>query len=197
MRRLRLRPAHSYPRHAHEAWSFALVSSGSVRLRSAGSSCLVSDGLATVLHPGEVHDGVIDEDTGLVYTTVSVPQEWVFRTFSSTRTPVFPSTLHAARPVQSLVTAASATIAEERRERLITAVTELFADARTGSGARRQSERSLGVAAKRMLDARFPEPLSMQAAAERMGVAPATLMSASVCQAAIASWPRWSRFMVR
>ena len=175
VRRLRLRPAHSYPRHAHETWSFALVSSGSVRLRSAGASCLVSDGLATVLHPGEAHDGVIDEDTGLVYTTVSVPHEWVARTFGSTRTPSFPGMLHAARPVRSLVKAASAGVAEERRERLVTAVTELFADTATGADGHRRPERSLGAAAKRMFDARFPEPLSVQAAAERLGVAPASL----------------------
>jgi AraC-like DNA-binding protein len=147
-------------------------------LRSAGAWCLVSDGLATVLHPGEAHDGVVDAGTGLVYVTASVPQEWVFRTFGSTRTPAFPGVLHAARPVGSLVAAASEPVAEERRERLVAAVTGLFADAdaRTTAGMRRQSEWHLGAAAKRMFDARFPAPLGVQAAADRLGVAPATLI---------------------
>jgi AraC-like DNA-binding protein len=177
VRRLRLRGGHRYPRHAHEGWSFGLVGSGSVRLRTAGSWCVAVEGLATVLRPGEVHEGVVDERTGLAYATVSVPEEVVRGVCDSTGTPDVSSLLlETARPVGSLVAAASAAVAEERRERLAGAVAWVFADAPARAGAGVRPEQSLATAAKGMLDDGFAGPVSVRAVAERLGVAPATVI---------------------
>lgn len=172
-RRLGLKPAHRFPRHAHEGWSFGLVYTGSVRLWSAGSWFQASHGLATVIPPGEVHEGVAGQRTGLSYATVSASEHFVAAAIGTVQTPSF-DRLVSADPIRRLVVAVRRTAPEERREATIAAVAEVFPDTGTGNTPRRASD--LVVAAKRALDADFLQAVSVQALAERLEVTPATLI---------------------
>lgn len=130
--------------------------------------------MATVLPPGEVHDGVADERSGLAYAAVSVPPDLVATVFGSARTPVFDGLPHPPRHVRRLVAAARSDSPEEHREWTLAALSSVFAD--VDADAPRRPERHLAAAAKRLLDESFLEPICVAAVAERMGVAPATLI---------------------
>ncbi|WP_344215823.1 helix-turn-helix transcriptional regulator [Kribbella sancticallisti] len=172
-RRLGLRPAHRFPRHAHEGWSFGLVYTGSVRLWSAGTWFQASHGLATVLPPGEVHEGVAEQRTGLSYATVSAPEHFVAEAIGTGQTPSFERLVPADR-IRRLVVAAWHTAPEERREAIIAAIAEIFPDAGAQRTPRRASD--LVVAAKRALDADFLQAVNVRSLAERLDVTPPTLI---------------------
>jgi AraC-like DNA-binding protein len=168
-----LRPAHRFPRHAHETWSFGLVYTGSVRLWSGGSWFQAGQGLATILPPGEVHEGVAEQHAGLRYATVSVPDQVVAGAVGTSQTPCFERLLPAER-VHRLVVAARRTVPEERREATFAAIAGIFPVPGTESTPRRMSE--LVIAAKRALDAEFLQAVSVRTLAERLDVTPATLI---------------------
>lgn len=99
-RRLRLSPGHRFPRHTHQAWSFGLLRSGTVRLRRGGSWSRATPVTATVLHPGEMHEGVVDADRGLSYVAVTVSADFVAELLGSRCSPTFRDMIQPLEPVR-------------------------------------------------------------------------------------------------
>jgi AraC-like DNA-binding protein len=175
VRRLRLRPAHRFPRHAHDRWSFGLIDAGSVRLGSAGTWSLSGPGAATALRPGQAHEGVVDRDAGLMYLTVSVPPDVAERAVG-TASLSFRDLACPAAPVRQLIAAAAVREHEERQARILTALTSVFTGA--DRAVPRPTADHLGVAAKRLVDARYLEPVSLDVLAADLDTTPATLIRA-------------------
>jgi AraC-like DNA-binding protein len=173
-RRLRLRRGHRFPRHAHDRWSFGLPTSGSVRLWSAGSWEAAAPGIATVLPPSGVHEGVVDDVRGLEYQTVAVPIDLVAAVLGDERSPGFLGLRLPAGPVVRLLAATRPVEPEERRERTWAAVCAVFGAA--GATIPERCERSLAAAAKLLIDTTFTQQIRVVELADRFGVAPATLM---------------------
>ncbi|GAB2648531.1 AraC family transcriptional regulator [Kribbella swartbergensis] len=171
--RLRLTPAHRFPPHAHSTWSFGIVWTGSVQLRTATTSFDVGNGLATVLPPGEVHEGIADRQSGLSYAAISVAPRLIAEVIGREDTPDL-RTLGPAASVGGLLSAATSAGAEDRRELMVNAIADVF----SGSGSRADPIRlsTLTRAARRILDEEFLQPVNVKTVAERLGVAPATLI---------------------
>ncbi|WP_049797386.1 AraC family transcriptional regulator [Kribbella flavida] len=176
VRRLRLRPSHRFPRHAHQSWSFGLVSTGKVRLWSSGSWHTAAFGLATVLPPGQVHEGVIDE-AGLAYDAVTVRPEYVADVLATGSTPSVRGLLHLPGPIRQLARADRSVGAEERRELVLAAVSRLF-EHPPGAETDGRAGGRLAVAVRHRLDQRFREPVDVRTLAAELGVAPATVIRA-------------------
>jgi AraC-like DNA-binding protein len=151
-----------------------LVEGGSVRLWHGGGWSLVGRSAATVLRPGEVHEGVADPGTGLAYIAVTVPVDLVSSTLATAPPQPVAGLLHPAQPIRQLVAAVRVSHPEERRERTVAALSSIFNPAR--SGITHRAQESLAVAVKRHLDASFAEPVQVGSMAGRMAVAPATLI---------------------
>lgn len=129
-----------------------------------------------MLHPGEAHEGVADPGTGLSYTAVTVSADLVSTTLGVAQPQSARELLQPVRLIWPLVAAARVDSAEERRERTLAALSSIFGPAQPGVAYR--AEQSLAVAVKHHLDARFAEPVEMRAVADRMAVAPATMIRA-------------------
>jgi AraC-like DNA-binding protein len=177
-RRLRLEPGHRYPRHAHHAWAFGLVGTGSVRLWRAGAWHPTGRTDATVLHPGEVHGGVIDPHDGMSYVTVTVSAGLVADVLGHGRHPRFADLRQPAGPVRRLVRSARATAPEEQSERTVAALAALFGQAADGTtpALPPRSGMRLAIAVRRQLDAAFTGQVRISAVARDLGVAPATVI---------------------
>lgn len=175
---LRLEPGHRFPRHAHHSWSFGLVGAGSVRLWRAGAWHRAGYPDATVLHPGETHEGVAHPESGLSYVAVTVPISLVAELAGDGRRPRFVDLRQPAEPVRLLVASAREAVPEERRERTVAALCWLFersgGEAGTVLGSR--PGRLLAEAVKQRLDACFTEPVRISDIARDMAVAPATVI---------------------
>ncbi|GAA0897055.1 helix-turn-helix transcriptional regulator [Virgisporangium aurantiacum] len=179
-RRLRLSPGHRFPRHAHQGWSFGLLRGGSVRLRRDGVWSQATPASATVLHPGELHDGVVDEDRALSYVAVTVPEDVVADLLGGGRSPSFTDIIQPSEPVRRLVNSTHSGAPEEQREQTVAALCSVFAHSRvvtTGEPGTR-SARRLATAVKLRLDACFTEPVRILDIAGHLGVTPAALIRA-------------------
>jgi len=126
------------------------------------------------LRPGEVHEGVADPGTGLAYIAVTVPVEVVSFAFATTCLQPVAGLLQPARRIRRLVAAVGVRHPEERRERTLAALSSIFEPPRSGTTDR--AREGLAAAVKRHLDACFAEPVQLGVVADRMAVAPATLI---------------------
>jgi AraC-like DNA-binding protein len=132
--------------------------------------------LATVLHPGQPHEGVADSVEGLAYAAVHVPTDLVADVVGSAATPTFENVLLAAAPVRRLLDASRLGSGMERREQTLTALSLLLP--LTGRRHERSVRDSVATATKRILDVSYRGPVSVRAVAEQLEVAPGSLIRA-------------------
>lgn len=173
MRRLRLPAGHRFPRHSHADWSIGLVAAGAVRLWRGGVWHPVVRDEATVLHPGETHEGLISTDEGLRYFAVTAPVGLVGRLADPPRE--FAGLVQPPGSVRRLVAATDADAPEERRERSLNALAMLFTWASRTPPADRPG-RLLAAEVRRQLDDTFLRPVRICDLAAAQGVAPAVVI---------------------
>lgn len=128
-----------------------------------------------MLRPGQAHEGLAGR-VGLIYTTASVRADLVANVFGGAVTPVVDNLLQPAALVRRLLHAAQVDPDEERSERTLDALSLMFAA--VGQVGRRPEGRSVAVAAKRLLDDGYVQPVRVHAIASRLGVASGSLVRA-------------------
>jgi AraC-like DNA-binding protein len=134
-------------------------------------------GLATMLRPGQVHEGLADGVGGLTYTTAWVRADLVTEVFGGALRPVVDGLLQPAVLVRRLLDAARVDADEERSERTLDALSLMFAPTDPPPGCRPEGS-GAAIAAKRLLDDDYVQPVRVGAIASRLGVAPASLVRA-------------------
>lgn len=164
--------AHRFPRHAHAAWSFAVVLGGVGYFRSGGTLHQAAAGAVTVLHPGESHDGWTHTDDGLDYLVVTVDEAVAERWHGRAGTPYFPDRVILDRAFAAGVRAACRAV---REGQLAAALAGFFA--RHARGGRVADGHSPVTAVVRQyIHDHYAEPVSLGALAALVGVSPATLV---------------------
>jgi AraC-like DNA-binding protein len=163
---------HSFPRHTHEDWSFAVLHSGRAFIRTHRGHETIGPGTGTVLHPDQCHWG---NTVTARYDAVLIRPALVARLLSSGDSPTFQAVAFPATPVRhvlaALTTAPPAT--EEQRERVTTAIVDLFAHATPRCP---EPPRALVQSLRQRLDAHIDREISLQHLAREYGVAAATLI---------------------
>jgi AraC-like DNA-binding protein len=129
---------------------------------------------------------VADGVDGLAYAAVHVPMDLVAGVVGSAATPTFDNVLLAAAGVRRLLDASRIGSGVERRERTLTALSLLFP--LTGRRHQPSVRDSVAGAAKRILDVSYRGPVSVRAVAERLEVAPGSLIRAFRRQTGLAPY---------
>jgi AraC-like DNA-binding protein/quercetin dioxygenase-like cupin family protein len=163
-----LSPAHRFPRHAHEAWSFAVVLSGAGYVRSAGTVHRAGAGAITVLHPGESHDGWTHTADGLDYLVLTVAADASHARHGRGGTPSFPDRVVADAAV-------AAALRRGHGEAVELAVRRLFR--RYSRGRHPDADLSpVTAAARRRMDAQYHRSTTLAELADLADVSTATLV---------------------